>query len=159
MPLSLKAMIRFHGNPLKQLRAIFCKFDQDADGSLTHLELTKLLRFLGLKPTGAQIRSLLTNVDTNGNGAVEFVELVAAIAPVLMKKILVDMDQLREVFRSFDRDDNGYITAPELARSMAKMGHPLTFHELMEMMREADVDGDGAISFSEFASIMTRVLH
>ncbi|CAA6657654.1 unnamed protein product [Spirodela intermedia] len=152
-------MIRFHGNPLKQLRAIFSKFDEDADGSLTHIELTKLLRSLGLKPTGDEIHALLTKVDTNGNGAVEFVELVAAVAPVLLEKILVDKEQLREVFRSFDRDGNGYITAPELARSMAKMGHPVTFYELTEMMREADLDGDGAISFPEFASIMAKVLH
>ncbi|KMT08410.1 hypothetical protein BVRB_6g140870 [Beta vulgaris subsp. vulgaris] len=51
---------------------------------------------------------------------------------------------------SFDRDSNGYITAAELAGSMAKMGHPLTYKELAEMMSEADTDGDGVIiSFNE----------
>jgi len=39
---------------------------------------------------------------------------------------------------------------------MAKMGQPLTYRELTEMIREADTDGDGVISFTEFASIMAR---
>ncbi|MQL90820.1 hypothetical protein Taro_023430 [Colocasia esculenta] len=144
------------GNQLKQMQEIFSRFDMDSDGSLTHLELAALLRSLGLKPSGDQVRALLSDMDANGNGSVEFDELVSAIAPVVTERTLVDQEHLMEVFRSFDRDGNGYITAPELARSMAKMGTPLTFQELTDMMREADADGDGAISFSEFASIMAK---
>ncbi|CAN1256601.1 Probable calcium-binding protein CML11 [Linum perenne] len=51
----------------------------------------------------------------------------------------------------FDRDGNGYITAAELAHSMAKLGHALTVEELNGMITEADTDGDGRISFSEFS--------
>ncbi|XP_062115041.1 probable calcium-binding protein CML15 [Humulus lupulus] len=143
---------------LNQLRAIFTRFDMDADGSLTILELAALLRSLGLKPSGDQIHTLLSNVDSNGNGAIEFEELVKAIMPDdhVNDEILVNQDQLMEVFRSFDRDGNGYITAAELAGAMAKMGQPLTYKELTEMIREADVDGDGVISFNEFATVMAR---
>lgn len=128
----------------------------DSDGSLTQLELAALLRSLGLKPTGDQIHVLLANMDSNGNGSVEFDELVNAILPDMTEEILINQDQLMEVFRSFDRDGNGFITAAELAGSMAKMGQPLTYRELSEMMREADMDGDGAISFHEFATIMAK---
>ncbi|PON92717.1 Parvalbumin [Trema orientale] len=141
---------------LNQLKAIFSRFDMDADGSLTILELAALLRSLGLKPSGDQIHALLSNVDANGNGAVEFEELVGAIMPDVSDEILVNQEQLMEVFRSFDRDGNGYITAAELAGTMAKMGQPLTYKELTEMIREADVDGDGVISFNEFATVMAR---
>lgn len=141
---------------LNQLKVIFSRFDMDADGSLTILELAALLRSLGLKPSGDQIHALLSNVDANGNGAVEFEELVNAIMPDVNDEILVNQEQLMEVFRSFDRDGNGYITAAELAGAMAKMGQPLTYKELTEMIREADVDGDGVISFNEFATVMAR---
>ncbi|EXC28028.1 putative calcium-binding protein CML15 [Morus notabilis] len=141
---------------LNQLRTIFARFDMDSDGSLTILELAALLRSLGLKPSGDQVQALLSNVDANGNGAVEFEELVNAILPDMKEEILVNQEQLLEVFRSFDRDGNGYITAAELAGAMAKMGQPLTYRELTEMIREADVDGDGAISFNEFATVMAR---
>lgn len=144
------------GGHLKQLKKIFGRFDMDSDGSLTHLELAALLRSLGLKPTGDQIHTLFCDMDSNENGSVEFEELVNSIAPVITQQSLIDQDQLMEVFRSFDRDGNGYITAPELARSMAKIGHPLNFKELIDMLKEADTDGDGRISFEEFATVMGK---
>ncbi|CAN6331897.1 unnamed protein product [Urochloa humidicola] len=145
------------GSQLKQLREIFRRFDMDGDGSLTQLELAALLRSLGLRPTGEEVRALLAGMDADGNGAVEFDELAAAIAPLLTTQThLVDQAQLLEVFRAFDRDGNGYISAAELARSMARLGQPLTFEELTRMMRDADADGDGVISFQEFAAVMAK---
>ncbi|GMH27540.1 hypothetical protein Nepgr_029383 [Nepenthes gracilis] len=149
-------MATLKADQLKQLEDIFKRFDMDSDGSLTQLELAALLRSLGLKPSGDQLYALLSNMDSNGNGYVEFDELVEAISPHMDSQILVNQDQLLEVFRSFDRDGNGYITASELAGSMAKMGHPLTYKELADTMKEADTDGDGVISFHEFASIMAK---
>lgn len=141
---------------LNQLRDIFARFDMDSDGSLTMLELAALLRSLGLKPSGDQIHVLLTTMDSNGNGSVEFDELVNAILPDMNEEILLNQGQLLEVFKCFDRDGNGYITAVELAGAMAKMGQPLTYRELTEMIQEADTDGDGVISFNEFATVMAR---
>ncbi|KAF5469232.1 hypothetical protein F2P56_013321 [Juglans regia] len=145
-----------HHDQLKQLKDIFARFDMDSDGSLTILELAALLRSIGLKPTGDQIHVLLANIDSNGNGFVEFDELVNAILPDMNEEVLINQEQLLEVFRSFDRDGNGYITAAELAGSMAKMGQPLTYRELTEMIQEADVNGDGVISFHEFAAVMAK---
>ena len=149
-------MASLQSDQLAQLKQIFARFDMDADGSLTHLELAALLRSLGLKPSGDQLHAMLANIDANGNGAIEFEELVQAILPDINDEVLVNQDQLLEVFRSFDRDGNGYITAAELAGSMAKMGHPLTYRELTDMMREADTNTDGVLSFNEFATIMAR---
>ncbi|XP_050224432.1 probable calcium-binding protein CML16 [Mercurialis annua] len=149
-------MATLQSDQIKQLKDIFMRFDMDSDGSLTQLELAALLRSLGLKPTGDQLQALLSNMDSNGNGYVEFDELVSAILPDMNEDVLINQEQLLEVFRSFDRDGNGFITAAELAGSMAKMGHPLTYKELSEMMREADTNGDGVISFHEFAHIMAK---
>ncbi|KAK3222681.1 hypothetical protein Dsin_009706 [Dipteronia sinensis] len=149
-------MATLQTDQLEQLKDIFTRFDMDSDGSLTQLELAALLRSLGLKPSGDQLHVLLSDMDSNANGLVEFDELVHAILPDMSEEVLINQEQLSQVFRSFDRDGNGYITAAELAGSMAKMGHPLTYRELSEMMREADTNGDGVISFNEFATIMAR---
>lgn len=149
-------MAVLQSDQLKQLKDIFMRFDMDSDGSLTHLELAALLRSLGIKPTGNQLHDLLANMDANGNGFVEFEELVDVILPDMNEEVFVNQGQLMEVFRSFDRDGNGYITAAELAGSMSKMGHPLTYRELSDMMQEADTNGDGVISFNEFATLMAK---
>ncbi|CAO2826901.1 unnamed protein product [Amaranthus hypochondriacus] len=141
---------------MKQLKDIFKRFDMDSDGSLTALELAALLRSLGLKPSGKQLEIMLTSMDSNGNGSIEFDELVSAIMPEMKEQILINQSQLLEVFNIFDRDGNGVITAAELAGAMAKMGQPLTYTELTKMINEADSDGDGVINFHEFASIMAK---
>ncbi|KAH6798647.1 EF hand calcium-binding protein family [Perilla frutescens var. frutescens] len=141
---------------LQQLKEIFDRFDMDKDGSLTLLELAALLRALGLKPTGDQIHSISTSMDANGNGSIEFDELVETILSDINEQVMLNQDRLMEVFKAFDHDGNGYITAAELAGQMAKMGQPLTYHELTEMIQEADANGDGVISFNEFASIMAK---
>ncbi|KAH6807181.1 EF hand calcium-binding protein family [Perilla frutescens var. frutescens] len=141
---------------LQQLKEIFDRFDMDKDGSLTLLELAALLRALGLKPTGDQIHSISTSMDANGNGSIEFDELVETILSDINEQVMLNQDRLMEVFKAFDRDGNGFITAAELAGQMAKMGQPLTYHELTEMIQEADANGDGVISFNEFASIMAK---
>ncbi|CAL0330559.1 unnamed protein product [Lupinus luteus] len=149
-------MSKLQLHQLNELKEIFSRFDMDSDGSLTMLELAALLRSLGLKPSGDQVQVLLSNMDSNGNGCVEFDELVNAILPDINAQVLVNQEQLLGVFRSFDRDGNGYISAAELAGAMAKMGQPLTYRELTDMIKEADTNGDGVISFNEFATIMAR---
>lgn len=153
----MRAMCKLESKQVQQLREIFRHFDLDGDGSLTHLELAALLRSLGIKPGGDQLHTLLSNMDENGNGYIEFDELAKAILPDLdHDEVIMNQEQLLDLFRSFDRDGNGYITAAELAGSMAKMGQPLTYQELADIMNEADTNGDGVISFNEFATIMAR---
>ncbi|KAK8583932.1 hypothetical protein V6N13_109320 [Hibiscus sabdariffa] len=149
-------MVALHAEELNQLKEIFARFDMDSDGSLTILELAALLRSLGLKPSGDEIHDLLANMDANGNGAIEFDELANAIMPYMNEQILVNKEQLKEVFTLFDRDGNGYITPAELAGCMAKMGQPLSYDELTEIIKEADADGDGVISFTEFSTVMAK---
>ncbi|KAF8728203.1 hypothetical protein HU200_018792 [Digitaria exilis] len=141
---------------LAELREIFRSFDRNADGSLTQLELGSLLRSLGLTPSTDQLDALISRADTNSNGLVEFSEFVALVAPdLLADRSPYSEDQLRKVFSIFDRDGNGFITAAELAHSMARLGHALTVKELTGMIKEADIDGDGRINFQEFSRAIT----
>jgi len=50
-------------------------------------------------------------------------------------------------YRVFDKNGDGYISASELRLVMANLGENMTDDELHEMLREADVDGDGQISY------------
>lgn len=44
----------------------------------------------------------------------------------------------------FDKDGNGFVSAAELKHVMTNLGEKLSDEEVDEMIREADVDGDGA---------------
>ena len=63
-------------------------------------------------------------------------------------------EELKEAFRVFDKDQNGFISASELRHVMTNLGEKLTDEEVDEMIREADVDGDGQINYEEFVKVM-----
>uniref|UniRef100_A0A162AFH3 EF-hand domain-containing protein n=1 Tax=Daucus carota subsp. sativus TaxID=79200 RepID=A0A162AFH3_DAUCS len=63
-------------------------------------------------------------------------------------------EELKEAFRVFDKDQNGFISAAELRHVMTNLGEKLTDEEVDEMIREADVDGDGQINYEEFVKVM-----
>merc|ERR1740139_1540782 len=62
-------------------------------------------------------------------------------------------EELIEAFKVFDRDGNGFISAAELRHVMTNLGEKLTDEEVDEMIREADVDGDGQINYEEFTTL------
>ena len=62
--------------------------------------------------------------------------------------------EFKEAFRVFDKDGNGFISAAELRHIMTNLGEKLTDEEVDEMIREADIDGDGQINYEEFVKVM-----
>uniref|UniRef100_A0A8B9LLF5 EF-hand domain-containing protein n=1 Tax=Astyanax mexicanus TaxID=7994 RepID=A0A8B9LLF5_ASTMX len=67
-----------------------------------------------------------------------------------------------EAFSLFDKDGDGTITTKELGTVMRSLGQNPTEAELQdminevdEMIREADIDGDGQVNYEEFVQMMT----
>jgi calmodulin len=68
----------------------------------------------------------------------------------MMARKMKDTDseeEIKEAFRVFDKDGNGYISAAELRHVMTNLGEKLTDEEVDEMIREADIDGDGQVNY------------
>ena len=51
------------------------------------------------------------------------------------------------MYQVFDADGDGFISGPELRHVMANLGEKLTEKEVNDMLREADINGDGKIDF------------
>ena len=76
--------------------------------------------------------------------------------------VIPDLDQtaeIREAFRIFDRDGNGFIDSKELKHIVTQMGQVLTNAEADEFMLEADLNGDGKLDFDEFMQMMLKSLN
>ena len=56
-------------------------------------------------------------------------------------------EELRDVFKVFDKDNSGFISASELKEVSSKLGRNPTDEDVKEMMKETDLDEDGKISY------------
>ncbi|KAL6853536.1 hypothetical protein ACP4OV_019565 [Aristida adscensionis] len=137
---------------IAEFKEAFTLFDKDGDGCITTKELGTVMRSLGQNPTEAELQDMINEVDNNGSGSVDFPEFLS-----LMARKLRDTDseeELKEAFRVFDKDQDGVISAAELRHVMTNLGEKLSDQEVDEMVREADVDGDGHINYDEFVKVM-----
>ncbi len=130
----------------------FSLFDKDGDGTITTKELGTVMRSLGQNPTEADLQDMVNEMDVDRNGAIEFSEFLIMI---VRKRADTDSEEeLREAFKVFDKDGNGYISAAELKHVYTSIGEPMTDSEVEEVIREVDVDGDGQINYEEFEKMM-----
>ncbi|XP_058105407.1 calmodulin-1-like [Magnolia sinica] len=140
---------------ISEFQEAFCLFDKDGDGCITIEELATVIRSLGQDPTEEELQDMINEVDVDGNGTIEFGEFLNLMARK-MKETDAE-EELREAFRVFDRDQNGYISANELRHVMINLGEKLTDEEVEQMIREADMDGDGQVNYEEFVRMMMAV--
>ena len=64
------------------------------------------------------------------------------------------IDEFKDGFIIFDKDNNGSITSKELGVVMRSVGENPTEEELQEMIDEVDANGNGTIEFPEFLTMM-----
>ncbi|CAN1271912.1 unnamed protein product [Linum perenne] len=99
---------------------------------------------------------MISEVDIDGKGSVGFGEFVSLMA--MKVKENEASQEFRDAFRVFDKDQDGFISPNELRHVMVNFGERVTDEELEQMVKEADVDGDGLINFEEFVKVMISSL-
>ncbi|KAF5306856.1 hypothetical protein FQA39_LY00086 [Lamprigera yunnana] len=128
-----------------EFKEAFMLFDKDEDGTITMAELGVVMRSLGQRPTETELRDMVNEVDQDGNGTIEFNEFLQ-----MMSKKLKEADcdeELREAFRVFDKNNDGLISSNELRHVMTSLGERLSEEEVDDMIKEADLDGDGQVNY------------
>ncbi|KAL3955190.1 hypothetical protein ACCO45_010753 [Purpureocillium lilacinum] len=124
---------------VSEFKEAFSLFDKDGDGQITTKELGT---------------DMINEVDADNNGTIDFPEFLTMMARKM--KDTDSEEEIREAFKVFDRDNNGFISAAELRHVMTSIGEKLTDDEVDEMIREADQDGDGRIDYNEFVQLMMQ---
>lgn len=83
-----------------------------------------------------------------GSGELEFDEFLALTARFLVEEDAEAMqEELREAFRMYDKEGNGFIPTSALREILRALDDKLTEDELDEMIAEIDTDGSGTVDF------------
>merc|ERR1719219_3214744 len=143
-------------NQLKdaEFKEAFDEFDTDKSGAISHMELLGVMRAMGQNPTEDELLNMILEVDVDGNGTIEFPEFLELMK--MKAKEDDDAETIREAFKLFDRDQDGYITCKELKKVTTMLGQPLSAEEVDEFMAEADVDQNGKLDYDEFSRMLLR---
>ncbi|KAL5276839.1 hypothetical protein ACFFRR_002198 [Megaselia abdita] len=139
---------------VSEFKEAFMLFDKDEDGTISLSELGVVMRSLGQRPSELELRNMITEFDTDGSGSIEFNEFLQ-----MMSKKMVGADgefELKEAFKVFDKDNDGLISSSELRHVMMNLGERLSEADVDDMIKDADMDGDGMINYNEFVMILTR---
>ncbi|XP_016494212.1 putative calcium-binding protein CML41 [Nicotiana tabacum] len=65
-------------------------------------------------------------------------------------------DEFREVFRHFDTDNDGKISAFELRAYFGSIGEHMSHEDAQEIIDELDTDGDSFIDFEDFKKMVVQ---
>uniref|UniRef100_A0A3Q2PEN0 Calcium binding protein 7 n=1 Tax=Fundulus heteroclitus TaxID=8078 RepID=A0A3Q2PEN0_FUNHE len=65
-----------------------------------------------------------------------------------------EVEEIREAFKVFDRDGNGFISKQELGMAMRSLGYMPNEVELEVIIQRLDMDGDGQVDFEEFVTLL-----
>lgn len=131
----------------------FSAFDLKNSGVIKVKQLGGVLRKLGQNPTEADLQDMINEVDKEGTGVVSFPSFLYVMAKKLNDEEAED--EIREAFKVFDGDGNGFINRMELRHVMMNLGEKMSEVECDSLVDEADVDGDGSINYEEFYGMMT----
>jgi len=137
-----------------EFKEAFDEFDKDGSGTISTKELLGVMRSMGKNPTEDELLALVMEVDVNGDGTIDFQEFLA-----MMKQKANEADQesdLKEAFKIFDKNKDGYIDLNELKNVSTMLGATLSKQEMDEFMQEADVDGNGKLDYDEFVKMMLQ---
>jgi hypothetical protein len=72
----------------------------------------------------------------------------------LGKEFFCDLHRLETIFRYFDLDGRGGVSAENIDRCFKRFGRNIGVARINEVIQSGDVDGDNLIQFDEFRDLM-----
>merc|ERR1712183_855609 len=130
----------------------FAHFDKTNCGMLPTKLLGQLLRFVGENPSDAEVQDLMNEVDAASIGTFKFPNFLAMMLRKI-DEISAEAD-IREAFKVFDSNGDGFINRQELGYVMENLGETMDKEEIESLIDEIDIDGDGQINYEEFYTMM-----
>ncbi|EEH59800.1 flagellar outer dynein arm light chain 5 [Micromonas pusilla CCMP1545] len=135
-------------------REAFNKFDKDGSGTIDASELKATLNAVGQSPSDEEIFQMISQVDDDNSGEIEFSEFLKVIENQKVSAAQVsDETDTVEAFVALggNTDKSGEISTEKLRTVVKEFG--LTI-DLDRLIREIDTDGSGKVDYEEFKAMM-----
>lgn len=130
------------------MRKAFFMFDTSKSGLIETIKISTILTTMGCNFDDNDLEALIVENDPEETGKVNLDGFLAIASgfmeeedPEAIKK------ELKEAFRLYDREGNGYITTATLKEILAALDDKLSSRDLDGIIAEIDQDGSGTVDF------------
>lgn len=134
------------------LREAFAEFDQNSDGFISKEELLNVMTNFGHMISNDELDAMIKLADNDGNGLVDFKEFLSLMDS---NCLVQNVDQeVQNLFEMIDLNNDGYLSEKEISTMMKNLGEKVRKKDIRKMVKEADKNKDGKISFDEFKAMI-----
>merc|ERR1711976_345841 len=110
---------------------------------------------MGVSVQKPQLDEAVAEVDSENSGKFDFPMFCVVAARFMIEEDEEQMrEELKEAFRIYDKEGNGYITTDTLKEILHEIDPELTDDDLDNIIEEVDEDGSGTLDFEEFQEMM-----
>ena len=109
---------------------------------------------VGFRVDDEQASEMIKVADSNNTGTIELKEFLALMVGQLRDKHT--KHEYARKFQIFDKNNDGYITESEIRRVTDVLGVNLYPDQIQTLIKEADKNKDGKISYREYVNYMVN---
>merc|ERR1711872_1094548 len=114
-----------------------------------------ILKSMGVDVNKTDMENYSSEVDEQETGKFNFTMFCQVAAKFMIEDDEEQMkEELKDAFRIYDKEGQGFITNDTLRELIGDLLAPLTDEELDGIIDELDEDGSGSMDFDEFCEMM-----
>merc|ERR1711948_148680 len=130
-------------------------FDKEGSGTINQTTMQMILKSMSVECNKTDMDNYAAEVDEEDSGKFTFLQFCSVAARFMIEDDEEQMkEELKEAFRIYDRDGQGFITTDVLKEILREIDSPLTEGDLDNIIEEVDEDASGTLDFDEFQGMM-----
>mmetsp|Transcript_53403 Transcript_53403/g.155696 ORF Transcript_53403/g.155696 Transcript_53403/m.155696 type:complete len:167 (-) Transcript_53403:77-577(-) len=138
---------------IEEMKEAFDLFDVDGSQRINPRDLRSCMQALNLRRNQVVLH-ILSDLERQGAQPLDFGRFVDLMSAKMGERDT--REDVSKVFRLFDDDRTGRITARNLQRVARELGEEVPMEDLEEMIARADSDADGQVTLDDFYTLMTQ---
>ena len=140
---------------IDSLKKGFEGFDKEGGGTISQTSMQMILKSMGVKMEKDDMDNYSAEVDEKATGKFNFGMFCSIAARFMIEDDEEQMkEELKEAFRIYDKEGQGFITTEILKEILREIDPTLTEEDLVGIIEEVDEDGSGTLDFDEFQEMM-----
>ena len=135
-----------------EFRNKFDNFDSNGTGKVEFSKLKDLTKACGVDCTEAELQDYVNELDVDEHGRITKEDFIK-----LMRKHHSEPDseeELKEAFQIFNIKNTGLISCENLMEVFKKIDPDIQEGEVLQLIKECDIDGDGYLNYEEFCRMV-----